>query len=170
MAPPASVVVAAAVPGPWTLDALTERLAECRGWRGPDEIGEVVALLLGRWRRAPRGARDRVVAEVAALLAARPGVHLTLDDPAPRCRWPVEPWTDLDAMAAGLDLRGGELDWFADSGGWLRRAPAGPLHHYRRHWTASRSGVPRLLDGGGGGGGGARATTRRTATSDGVPP
>ncbi|MFC4943361.1 reverse transcriptase family protein [Pseudonocardia sp. GCM10023141] len=147
MAPDPHTVVAAAIDGPWRLDPLTERLVPLRGWRGPDEVGDVVALLLSRWRARPRGAPARVLAEVTALLAARPGVRHHLDDrPEPQWRWPVEPWTDLAGLASGLDLDVGELEWFADRGGWLHRSPDGPLHHYRRRWTASRSGVPRLLE------------------------
>jgi RNA-directed DNA polymerase len=147
MAPDAHVVAYAALDGPWTLDALTTRLAARAGWRDVDEIGEVTARLLGRWRRRPRTASARFVAEVAAVLAGRPGAHLILTDPpAPQWRWPVEPWTDLGALATGLDLRAGELDWFADCGGWLHRTPDGPLHHYRRRWIASRSRSPRLLE------------------------
>lgn len=108
----------------------------------------VLARLLGRWRRAPRASQAFVAAEVAALLAARPRRrHVEPEDPPEaQWRWPVEPWTGLDAPAQGLDLRGGEPDWFADRRGWLHRAPHGPLHHYRRRWTPSRSGVPRLIE------------------------
>lgn len=148
MAPDPHTVAAAALDGRWTLDDLTARLAVLAGWGGPDEVGDVAARLLARWRRAPRASRAFVGAEVAVLLAARPRRrHVEPESPPrPQWRWPVEPWTGLDALARGLDLRGGELDWFADRGGWLHRAPLGPLHHYRRRWTPSRSGVPRLIE------------------------
>lgn len=142
-------VLAALLPGPWTVDALTTRIAGCRGWGGPDEVGDVVAALLARWSRAPTGRPERVGAQVAALLAARSRRRHVVPESPPRDvarRWPVEPWTGLDALARGLDLRPGELDWFADRGGWLHRTPDGPLHHYRRRWTTSRSGTPRLLE------------------------
>ena len=119
--------VARAADGPWNLDALTTRLAELGGWRGSDEIGWTAAALVGRWRRRPRLAPERLVAEIAELLAERPGLRVRPDVPEPRWRWPVTPWSDLDALALGLDLRVGELDWFADPGGWLTRAPEGPL-------------------------------------------
>ena len=138
--------VARVADGPWNLDALTTRLAELSGWRGPEEIGWTAAALVVRWRRRPRLAPERLVAEIAELLAERPGVRVRPDVPEPRWRWPVTPWSDLDALALGLDLRVGELDWFADPGGWLTRAPEGPLHHYRRRWTTSRAGAPRLLE------------------------
>lgn len=146
MAPDAHTVARAADGGPWNLDALTTRLVAVSGWRGPDEIGWTAAALLGRWRRRPRMAPDRLVAEIADLLATRPGLRVRPADPEPRWRWPVAPWSDLDALALGLDLRVGELDWFADPGGWLTHAPDGPLHHYRRRWTTSRTGAPRLLE------------------------
>lgn len=147
MAPDARVVAHAALDGPWSLDALVTRLAARGGWRDAEETGEVAARLISRWKRTPRAAQARFLAEVAAVLAARPGAHLVLTDPpVPQWRWPVEPWADLGALALGLDLRPGELDWFADRGGWLRRTPDGPLHHYRRRWVLSRSGSPRLLE------------------------
>jgi RNA-directed DNA polymerase len=148
MAPDPQVVVGVALAGPWGRDELTERLAGLRGWLGPDEIGRTVAVLLSRWPRPPAADPRRVAAELDTLLAARPRRGPIRPDPAPRpqWRWPVTPWTDLAALAFGLDLRVGELDWFADAGGWLRRVPDGPLHHYRHRWTASRSGVPRLLE------------------------
>ncbi len=147
MAPDAHVVAHAALDGPWTLGSLTTRLVERAGWRSTDEIGEVAALLIQRWNRRPRSSPARFLAEVEAVLAGRPGAHLLLTDPpVPQWRWPVEPWPGLEALAVGLDLRVGELDWFADRGGWLRRAPDGPLHHYRRRWILSRSGSPRLLE------------------------
>lgn len=147
MTPGPQAVARVARAGPWTLDGLTVRLAALPGWSGPDEVGRAVAQLLHRWRGRPRTTPERFTADVAAVLADLPGVHLVLvDPPAPTWRWPVEPWGDLAALARGLDLRPGELDWFADRGGWLTRALAGPLHHYRRRWVPTRSGVPRLLE------------------------
>lgn len=147
MAPDAHAIAARSRPGPWTLDGLTTRLVSAPGWRDPEEVGAVVAALLGRWRRPPRLVADRFLAEIDALLAARPRRTVRLAEPPhPPWRWPVEPWGDLDELAAGLDLHRGELDWFADPGGWLRRAPQGPLHHYRRRWLTATSGSPRLLE------------------------
>lgn len=147
MAPDPHTIVAAALAGPWLLDPLTERLTPLRGWRSPDEVGDVVAWLLGRWRSKPRAAPARMHAEVVAMLVARPGIRMHLDDrPEPQWRWPVEPWAELAALGTALGLRDGELEWFADSGGWLHRAPQGPLHHYRQRWITSPSGSPRLLE------------------------
>lgn len=148
MTPPPTAVATAALAGPWNLDGLVERLAPLRGWKSPEEVGDVVAVLLGRWRRRPRRPAERLVGELETLLASRPGVRpLRPDEPGPgEFRWPVAPWTGLNELAAGLDLDGGELAWFADAGGWLRKVPDGPLQHYRRRWTASPAGSPRLLE------------------------
>jgi RNA-directed DNA polymerase len=146
VAPEPHVVAAVARAGPWTPEALVTRLAPLPGWSGPDDTGRVVALLLQRWSRAPRTPPARFAVVVTALLATRPGASIRPETPEPAWRWPVEPWADTDALALGLDLRPGELDWFADAGGWLTRAPAGPLQHYRRRWVTSRSGSPRLLE------------------------
>ncbi len=148
MTPSPHTIAATAVAGAWELDALVQRLAPLRGWRSPEEVGDVVALLLGRWRRRPRRPADRLVTEIDALLAGRPGVRpLRPEEPGPgEFRWPVAPWTGLTELATGLDLDVGELAWFADPGGWLRTVPDGPLQHYRRRWITSASGTPRLLE------------------------
>lgn len=148
MAPDAHTLAAAALEGPWRRDELTERLAPLPGWRGPEEVGDVVAALLGRWSAAPRIGRARLASRIRAVLVSQPGYRsIVLDSPRPVWRWPVAPWADVDAVARGLDLRDGELAWFADPGGWLRRAaPGSPLHHYRRRWITSPSGTPRLLE------------------------
>ena len=137
--------VARAADGPWNLDASPPGSpSSAAGVARRDRLDGRRAV--GRWRRRPRTAPERLVAEIAELLAKRPGLRVRPDVPEPRWRWPVAPWSDLDALALGLDLRVGELDWFADPGGWLTRAPEGPLHHYRRRWTTSRAGAPRLLE------------------------
>ncbi|ODU03934.1 MAG: reverse transcriptase [Pseudonocardia sp. SCN 72-86] len=75
------------------------------------------------------------------------GRRIVLDPlPPPRWRWPVERWEDVDALAAGLDLRDGELDWFADTRGWLNDDARA---HYRRRWHDRRlieSPKPRLAE------------------------
>jgi hypothetical protein len=144
--PEPHLLLAASLAGPWDRDRLTERLAECPGWRGPDEIGAVTGALLARWRTKPRATQRFLLTELTALLATRRGRHIVFTPQRPRWRWPVAEWLDQDALAVGLSLRAGELSWFADTGGWLASAPAGPLHHYRRRWVRSRSGVPRLLE------------------------
>lgn len=147
MAPDAHVVVRAALDGSWDVDALVGRLGGLSGWGGPDEVGIVVGLLLGRWPDGPPVADRRTARQVAGLLRDRVRRrHVVPEDPPePAWRWPVQPWTGLTDLAHGLDLTLGELEWFADRGGWLHRAPEGPLHHYRRRWVPSTSGA-RLVE------------------------
>ncbi|MBG6216134.1 hypothetical protein IWX75_000571 [Arthrobacter sp. CAN_A6] len=52
----------------------------------------------------------------------------------------------VGALAQFLDLTVGELEWFADTGHWNRRARPGPLRHYRYAWRTRRGRVPRLLE------------------------
>ncbi|WP_172582349.1 reverse transcriptase family protein [Subtercola boreus] len=66
--------------------------------------------------------------------------------PAPASATPAPPPRTLPALAALLEVTPGELDWLADTGGWNRRAPAGPLHHYRYEWRSRPGRVPRLLE------------------------
>lgn len=49
-------------------------------------------------------------------------------------------------LATMLDLDAGQLDWFADTKHWNRRARPGPLHHYRYEWRARPGRLPRLLE------------------------
>ncbi len=49
-------------------------------------------------------------------------------------------------LASLLDLEIGQLQWFADTKHWNRRARLGPLHHYRYEWHMRPGRVPRLLE------------------------
>lgn len=60
--------------------------------------------------------------------------------------WPLPPLRTPDELAAWLNLDGAELDWFADCRSWERRAPAGPLRHYRYRWLPKRTGGARLIE------------------------
>ncbi|NQX26457.1 RNA-directed DNA polymerase [Microbacteriaceae bacterium VKM Ac-2854] len=52
----------------------------------------------------------------------------------------------LAELAALLELTPGELDWFADTQLRQRRAPDGPLQHYRYEWRERPGRLPRLLE------------------------
>jgi RNA-directed DNA polymerase len=73
------------------------------------------------------------------------GRRISLLGPQPVWRWQVPRWTTSAECAQALDLTEGELDWFADSGGWNRRA-ARSLRHYRYRWIPTASGGARLLE------------------------
>lgn len=88
---------------------------------------------------AMRKARER---GAAVTIAHRPATSARSREPLgglPRI-------DDLAGLAALLDLATGELDWFADTKHWNRRAPAGPLHLYRYEWRVRQGRVPRLLE------------------------
>ncbi|WP_247827113.1 reverse transcriptase family protein [Arthrobacter antioxidans] len=53
---------------------------------------------------------------------------------------------DLAWLARELRLTPGELDWFADTRHWNRRAAHRALHHYRYEWRVRPGRVPRLLE------------------------
>jgi hypothetical protein len=71
--------------------------------------------------------------------------RLSLLGPQPVWRWNVARWETFEECARALDLTPGELDWFADRGGWNRRA-ATPLRHYRYRWIPTAAGGVRLLE------------------------
>lgn len=52
---------------------------------------------------------------------------------------------DLDGVAAMLDLTVPELDWFADTGRWLRHSAA-PLRHYRVRRMPKTAGGVRVIE------------------------
>jgi len=52
----------------------------------------------------------------------------------------------LAELSTLLDLSLGELDWFADTKKWNRRAAPGHLHHYRYEWRRRSGRVPRLFE------------------------
>lgn len=135
------VVLRALLGVPWTEPALARALGDALGERA----GEVAERLVEHWPQAPRAAHAVLVAELRTVLARR----ILVEEPEPVWRWPVARWTTVDDMASGLDLRDGETDWFADPGGWLRRAPEGRLHHYRPTWRGDRlleAPAPRLAE------------------------
>jgi RNA-directed DNA polymerase len=124
---------------PWAEAPLARALGEVL----EERAGEVAARLVERWPEAPRAAHADLVDGIRWALGRR----IVVEEPAPRWRWPVAEWATLDELATGLDLREGEPEWFADPGGWLRRAPEGRLHHYRAVWRADRlieTPAPRL--------------------------
>lgn len=104
---------------------------------------EIARRLVELWPEPPRDTHAAILAGITQCLGRR----IVLDPlPPPRWRWPVERWGDADALAAGLDLRDGELDWFADARGWL---DDGARAHYRRRWHDRRlieSPKPRLAE------------------------
>lgn len=140
----ASRLATVALDGPWTRRELTERLAE-RYFADPVLAETTAVRLMEHCRRMPTG----TVEDLSRLIMALP--RLGRSDPPrqrpprPRWRWPVPEWETTEELAAALDLRPSELDWFADVRGWNRRAP-GPVRHYRPHWLPTRSGGVRLIE------------------------
>lgn len=132
MRPDPEAVLAAILRVPWREAALAGAVTP-----------EVARRLVELWPEPPRATHAAILAGITECLGRR----IVLDPlPPPRWRWPVERWEDADALAAGLDLRDGELDWFADTRGWLEE---GPRAHYRRRWHGHRlieSPKPRLAE------------------------
>jgi RNA-directed DNA polymerase len=124
----------------WDREALAAALQDRLG----DRAAPLAGRLVERWPHAPRGTHTELAEEIDALLVLRR--RIVLSEPDPQWRWGVPPWASIEALSRDLDLRVGEAEWFADPGGWLRRAPEGRLHHYRGTWQVGPSGGPRLLE------------------------
>ncbi len=163
--PPRVRTLAAALAGALLDGALTDD-----GWTRPAMVART-ARVLGRervWLRAladevlrahprppvdaPRAlallvARSAALARGTARGVPRPRVH-----PVPPARmaervpWDVPRLDGVRDVAELLDLDVEHLLWYADPAGLQRRAPEGPLHHYRYRWLTKRSGAPRLLE------------------------
>lgn len=142
----------------WTVESLTQAGAPV----APDHrviVATAAAVAVHRHRDAPRDAPRALVAtllasaRLAETFTTRSGrrpVVLRRVLPAPTAaREPCGALPRVDTIAdlAGLlDVTIGHLDWLADTRLWNRRAPAGPLHHYRYRWRHRPGRTPRLLE------------------------
>lgn len=75
---------------------------------------------------------------------ADPGGPAQSPDPSPGAADPGP--RDLAWLARGLRFTPGELDWFADTRHWNRRATSQALQHYRYEWRPRPGRAPRLLE------------------------
>nr|WP_245645299.1 reverse transcriptase family protein [Pseudonocardia acaciae] len=141
-----------ALDGPWLQGPLAERLGDELDPAAAERLASAVLAHRPRmpWTEQARFARELAeIPDVVAALAPGNGRGprvLVSPEWRPVWRWPVPEWTTTEHLAHALDLTPGELAWFADSRGWLRRHRGGPLPHYRHRWLRTRGGVPRLLE------------------------
>lgn len=61
-------------------------------------------------------------------------------------QWQVPALGTTDELARWLNLRPGDLDWFADRRTLGRKLPDGRLCHYRYRWVKKRNGSARLIE------------------------
>ncbi|MBG6224468.1 hypothetical protein IWX63_001027 [Arthrobacter sp. CAN_A2] len=108
---------------------------------------------LARWIAAQPAFTDAIARASARGMPISPARYLTAvtEGPAPAGSAPgsavATPGTrDLAWLARELRLTPGELDWFADTRHWNRRAASRALHHYRYEWRVRPGRVPRLLE------------------------
>jgi RNA-directed DNA polymerase len=146
--------------GDWEPDGMLGRAAEALGarrrWLKP-----LIEQVLTAYPRPPADRPRELAGFIAgnetlirALGTARKRDHpvrLKEIPPAPtrmadRRPWPVPVLDGESDLARLLAIDVDDLTWFADGKGMQRRAPAGPLHHYRYLWRMTRSGRPRLLE------------------------
>lgn len=147
----AAALAGAFLAGRWTERALTDRGRAVTGpgqrWLRP-VVGEVL-------RAYPEPPLDRPT-QLARLVAASPFLLAAEPDLVPRRRyavptrmgptpWPVPVLHTTGELAEFLGLSVGELEWFADGHGLLRRAAGMRLQHYSRRWLDRPAG-PRLLE------------------------
>lgn len=157
--PVAAALAAAFLDGPWTAADLAARGRRAVGRPRVRWVRLLAEQVLERFPRPPLDEPRSLQAVVAwstpyqeaRTKASRAGeplrvAHLAAAATAMgRNRWGVPVLDTVADLAAFLELDDAHLDWFADVHRFQVRAPAGPLHHYRSHWTAKR-GAPRLLE------------------------
>jgi RNA-directed DNA polymerase len=110
------------------------------------DVETLITRLLERRNHAPDS--TEVAAELLEVIGY-PGDPFVLAAPPVRptsaVRFGVPAFATTSELAASLDVTVSELDWFADVGGWLRRA-APPLRHYRAREVAKSRGGTRILE------------------------
>jgi len=140
---------------PSLVAAGTDVLGARRRWLGPLATG-----LLVLYPRAPADAPRQLAASItlqasfsaAVDAAARrfsfiPLAHHPAVAATARPGSPTLPVLDgLSDLAELLEVTVGELQWFADTSLWNRRAGPGHLHHYRYEWRLRPGRAPRLLE------------------------
>lgn len=143
----------------WDKPALVAAGAEVLGarrrWLGP-----LAAALLELYPRAPADSARQLATSItlqtsfsaAVDAAARrfafiPLAHHPAVAASARPTTPALPTLHgLSDLAELLEVTVGELQWFADTALWNRRAGPGRLHHYRYEWRLRPGRAPRLLE------------------------
>ncbi|NJC23926.1 hypothetical protein BJ994_003002 [Arthrobacter pigmenti] len=131
------------------LAAGAEVLGARRRWLGP-----VAAEVLRFYRQPPVDAPRELAAVVvlndafraAVARAKKNGVPIRIAHFAPTPVRAPRGLNDLSDLARLLRLPAGELDWFADTRHWNRRAHSKRLQHYRYEWRSRPGRMPRLLE------------------------
>lgn len=148
----ATALAAAFLAGRWTERAMTDR---GRAVTGPGQrwLRPVVREVLTAYPEPPLDRPTQLARRIAGspfLLAAEPDLVprrryavATRMGPTP---WPVPVLDTAADLADLLSLSIGELEWFADGHGLLRRAAGMRLQHYSRRWLVRPGGGPRLLE------------------------
>lgn len=143
----------------WTASALIEAGAYVMGarrrWLAP-LVGDVMSAFVRPPRDAPRLLTSLILNSPVFVEAVRKAderrsplriQHQVLASSQPRPSTNALPAINsIPDLAALLDLDLGQLQWFADTKHWNRRARPGPLHNYRYEWRARPGRVPRLLE------------------------
>jgi RNA-directed DNA polymerase len=143
----------------WEPNALIEAgsivLGARRRWLRP-----VVSDVLASYHRAPADAARQLAAFIVgspafvdAISKARQQqrpiriyhLHVTPSRSGNTIR-PVPQINTVAELATLLGVSLGQLEWFADTMNWNRRAPVGKLHHYRYEWLTRPGRTPRLLE------------------------
>lgn len=143
----------------WAANELIEAgsivLGARRRWLRP-----VVSDVLASYHRAPADASRQLAALIAgspafvdAISGARQRqrpirIHHLLVTPsrAGNTIRTVPQINTVAELATVLGVSLGQLEWFADTMNWNRRAPVGKLHHYRYEWLTRPGRTPRLLE------------------------
>ena len=157
----ASLLATAFLSGPWTLEGLTSR-ARMVSRSGPKRIEKLARLAMARFGLDPPIPCHRDLAAFLESTRGFPNVDrgnwrntrslLVLPRPVmwtgsgSASTWDVPAIVTPGELADWLDVRVGELEWFADVRGWEGHVEQEKLRQYRYRWVPKRSGGMRLLE------------------------
>lgn len=137
--------------GEWTQRGLVDSgavvLGRRRRWLTP-----LARQVLELYPRPPLDRPRELAGALGALPAAekaaadKPLVHPVVGTRMLSNRWGLPELHDLADLAGFLDLRAGELDWYADPRRWARQTGERRLQHYRVSHRVAPSGAIRVLE------------------------
>lgn len=127
---------------PWTRPELNGALIDAID---PVDAEDVARHVLREFAMPPVDLRSELSRVIASMPAPPRIVEFTAEQQRVGPRFGLPSIDDVGELASWLNVTIDELDWFADPGGWLRRASP-RLQHYRVHRLPKRHGGIRVIE------------------------